>query len=98
MAGSLAAVHLENTLRAEAAARHERFDADLEHIVLERLELVEERHDEGRHDEQRQEMEGYEDAPDRDPPESTQLTHGVIDGEDERRHEGDRQQDRLGEV
>ncbi|MCY1531414.1 hypothetical protein D9M68_666380 [compost metagenome] len=86
-----AAVHHEQALGREAAALHERRDARLERRVVQRLELVEQRRDEGRVDQHQQQVEAHPRAPGPEPPERAGRTH---EPQDERR---DRQPDQRAE-
>src|SRR5262245_13971316 len=57
MAGALARIHLEEALGAEATALQQGFDLAPQRGVVDRLQLVEQWHDEGRDDQQHEEIE-----------------------------------------
>ena len=75
MRAALAAVHHEQALGVEAAALHQLLYAQRQFAIFQRLELVEQRRDEGGEDHHQQQVEHHPDAPGPQPPQAAGLLH-----------------------
>jgi len=75
MRRATAAVHHEQALGGEAAALHQRLHAQLQRLVGKRLELVEQRRDDGRVEHHQREVERRPHAPGPDPPQTARRPH-----------------------